>query len=74
MRRGEGDVLKNAGEEGFGEVEGWRWFKVHVEWEVVLVAEPVLQRDEVDVSGDDVAEPARHPREGDGHKGTPRLS
>ena len=48
--------------------------RVSVERQEVLEAESVLQRDEVDVGGDDVAEAPRHAREGHrGHRAARRV-
>ena len=48
--------------------------RVSVERQEVLEAESVLQRDEVDVGGDDVAEAPSHAREGHrGHRAARRV-
>ena len=48
--------------------------RVSVERQEVLEAESVLQRDEVDVGGDDVAEAPRHARECHwGHRAARRV-
>ena len=66
MRGRQRDVVEDVGQEGHGQVGR---LEVHVEGEVALVAEAVLQRQQVGVGGHDVAQPPRHARVGGGHPG-----
>ena len=66
VRRGEGDVLEDVLEVGLGQTVCIGVIVrviVHVERQVVLVAQLVLETNEVDIGGHDVAQSARHARE-----------
>ena len=60
MSGGERHIFENSRQERPGQIDG---LQVHIEGEMVLVAQLVLEGDEVDICGDYVSKTSSHSRE-----------